>query len=754
MRETRSLLGAAILCLVAVGLLFPSHALIAQESGAILGRIVTAEGVAAGDAEVWLVEIGVRTQVDAQGRFGFEDLAPGSYLIEVTSPRWGRSVDRLDASAEGRDEVTITLDPLRELDEIVVSASPRALRGFEAAQALSVVSGSDLATRATSSLGETLANEPGVSSSYFGPGASRPLIRGLGGDRVRILEGGIGLGDASTTSPDHAVSIEPRSAQRIEVVRGPSTLLYGSSAIGGVINVIDRRIPSERPPQLASGYVEGLGGTVADEITGAFDLTIGTGPLVLHGSGLSRSTGDYAIPGFAEADREPRDGAEQPVQGERGVFGRLENSSVETRRAAVGMSFVGESAYFGGSYGGLDSQYGIPGTESAELTVDLESRRWDLEGTWRRSGGRLNGIKGRFGRTDYRHAELEGSQVQTTLLTDSWEGRVEIDHQPSEAFGGALGAQLSSQDLEAIGDEAFVPPNTTDRVGIFLFEEADIGAVRAQFGARFERQIADSPELASRRDFNGFSGSFGLNWTREERLSLGLSIARSVKFPTAEELFSDGPHLATNAFERGNPDLDQESALSVDATVRLREGRLTGALTVFVNRFSDFIFEAATGAVEGGLRVFTFQQADAAFAGYEVEAELEVFHRENHHVALQAFSDYVRAEFTLSDEPLPRIPPLSIGVGALYDGARLHVHASVRRTAEQTRVTPLENETPGYTMIDASASYRLFSGRLIHEVILKGTNLTDEEARSHVSFLKDLAPYPGRELQLMYRLSF
>lgn len=729
----------------------------AQDEAAIAGRVLTPMGSVATDAEVWLVEIDLRSPVDSEGRFLFEGLPAGAFLVQVTSARWGRSVRRLEARPGVPEEVAISLEPLRELDEIVVSASPRALRGFESAQAVSVVSGSDLSTTAASSLGETLSREPGVSSSYFGPGSSRPLIRGLGGDRVRILEGGIGAGDASDTSPDHAVSVEPRSAERIEIVRGPATLLYGSSAIGGVVNVIDRRIPSRLPYVPITGYAEGLAGTVADEVTGSADITMSAGPFAAHAAGLSRNTDDYAIPGFAERDHatEPAAGGPEPTDD---VFGLLENSFIETRRGDVGASVIGDRGYFGLSYGDLGTRYGVPGHGHAEegggVSVDLRTRRWDMEGEWRISGERLDGVRMRFGRSDYSHAELEGSEVGTRFLNDSWEGRLELDHRIPGLGGGAVGLQLSSRDFEAIGDEAFVPPTATDRRGAFVFQEFSLDSVGIQIGARLEHLNAESPEQASSRSFTGLSGSIGLNWAAEDRLSLGAAFARSVKFPNAEELYSNGPHLATNSFDLGNPMLKEESALSADGTIRLRQGRLTGALTVFVNRFSDFIFQDYTGEEEAGLPVLQFRQEDATFVGYEIEAELEVFHSDRHHAALQLFSDHVRAELAESGSPLPRIPPLSIGVGALYDGGRLHAHASARRTARQTRVAELEEETSGYTMLDASLRYRLFSGRLTHEVILAGTNLTDQEARSHVSLLKEVAPFPGREIQLIYRFSF
>ena len=727
----------------------------AQDGAVIAGRVLTPMGTVATDAEAWLVEIDIRSPVDAEGRFSFADLPAGTFLVQVSSPRWGRNVQRLEARQGVVEEITISLEPLRELDEIVVSASPRALRGFDAAQPLSVVSGSDLSTRAASSLGETLSREPGVSSTYFGPGSSRPLIRGLGGDRVRLLEGGIGVGDASDTSPDHAVSIEPRSAERIEIVRGPATLLYGSSAIGGVVNVIDRRIPSRVPYDRITGYLEGLAGTVADELTGTIDLSAAFGPFVAHGGALSRDTDDYSIPGFAEVA--PAADARAGESGREGqVFGLLENSFVETRSADIGGSIIGAAGYAGLSYGGLDTRYGVPGLggEAGVVSIDLKTRRWDLKGEWRHSGDRLNSVQWRFGRSDYTHVELEGSAVGTTLLNDSWEGRVEVDHQMVGTLGGAVGIQLSGRDFEAIGDEAFFPPTATDRVGVFLFQEFGLDGLGVQLGTRFEQLKADNVELASATDFHGLSGSVGLNWASEDQISFGASLARSVKFPNAEELYSNGPHLATRAFELGDPDLDQESALSVDGTVRIRQGRLTGALTVFVNRFTDFIYRGEVEEERAGLPVFIFQQANARFVGYEIETEIEVFHSDRHHAALQLFSDYVRAELTEPKSPLPRIPPLSIGFGGLYDGGRLHAHVSARRTARQSRVARLEGETPGYTMVDGSVTYRLFSGRLIHEITLSGTNLSDEEARSHVSLLKDSAPFPGREIQLIYRLAF
>jgi iron complex outermembrane recepter protein len=526
--------------------------------------------------------------VDEDGAFTFLALPPGSYLVEATSPRFGRAVRRLEVRGGETSTITLELDPLFRLDELVVSAGPLSARRSETYQPSSALSGLDLARAVQSSLGETLAGEPGVTSTYNGPGSSRPIIRGLGGDRVRIMEGGVASGDVSNQGPDHAVAVEPLAAERIEIVRGPATLLYGSAAVGGVVNVIDNRIPRELPGAAVTGNFTGLGGTVADERTGAFELggALG-GNWAWHLSGLRRSTGDYRIPGFAERE----DDHEEHGHEEDEVEGILENSALETTRGALGLSWVGRSGYLGLSVSGLDTDYGVPGHghhdegeehgeeehhDEEDVVIGLEQRRLDLEGSWRFGRPVLKGVKGRFGFADYEHTEFEGDEIGTRFTNRQWEGRLEVQHSFRESLMGASGVQIMGREFAAAGEEAFVPPSDHFGVAGFVFQELDLGHVRLQGGARVEGQrVEEKVGNLSRSNF-GLSVSGGVNWMLSEGTSLALSASRAVKLPSLEELFADGPHAATFAYEIGDPDLDNETAYTLDATLRFTEGRFGG----------------------------------------------------------------------------------------------------------------------------------------------------------------------------------
>lgn len=750
----------------------------ARPLGVLAGKVVTADGAPVPGAEVRVTELRRRTVSGEDGSFRFEALPPGDYLLEATSPRLGAAVDRVRVIAGETAEVALALDLAVHQEEILVTASPDARSQSEVAQPTSVLAGEELMLQMQPTLGETLNQEPGVTSTFFGVGASRPVIRGLGGDRIRVLESGIGSGDASTTSPDHAVSVDPLAAEQIEVLRGPATLLYGSSAVGGVVNVIDNRVPDSLPGAPVGGTVELRGGTVADERGGAASLdgALG-GHFAWHVDLLKRQTNDYEIPGFAESaalraeeeEEEEEEGGEEHEE----IRGIARNSATDTESGTVGLSWIGDHAFFGLATGRYDSLYGIPGghaheghegeeeDEEASVRVDLEQRRWDVRGGVTQPFGIWRGLNLRVGLTDYEHRELEGEEVGTRFLNDSWEGRLELLQKRHGALTGSFGLQAQSRDFEAIGEEAFVPPTRTGSWALFTFQEIERGPWRFQFGGRFERQdvtadlaapiAADGPD---ERSFDGLSGSAGLVWQSGEDYSLGLSLARSTKLPNAEELFSNGPHLATNAFEIGDPGLDAETSLSADLTLRKTSGPFTGEVNLFLNRFDDFIFESATGEEEDGLQVFRYTQRDAEFRGIELTGLYELIHAEPYHVDLELGADYVRAELRDTGDPLPRIPPLRYRLGIHYRGEKLQAQVEGQRVEEQDRVAALERPTEGYTLLNASVGYRFFAGNRVYDVLLRGTNLTDEEARNHVSFLKDLVPLPGRDVNLALRLTF
>lgn len=700
-------------------------------TGSLTGKVTMLDSTPVADAEVRIVELNRRVKVDGEGAFRFEGIPAGSYLLEARSPRLGSSIERVRVAAGGTAEATLTLDLARYHDEIVVTASPDPRSQAELATATTVVNSEQLQQQLQPTLGETLNNEPGVSSTFFGPGASRPVIRGLGGDRIRVLESGIGTGDASTSSPDHAVSVDPMSAERIEIVRGPATLLYGSSAVGGVVNVIDSHIPNFVPQERISGQFDGRYGSNANERAGNLRLDGGAGEFAWHLEGLKRQTDDYE-------------------SGE----GTVVNSAIESEGGSAGASWVGANGYLGVAATRFNTTYGSPAEE--EVKIDLQQRRYDLQGELNQDLGFLRGLKVRFGKTDYEHVELEGGEVGTRFLNDSWEGRLEALQRQVGSFSGSFGLQVGRRDFSALGEESFVPQTLTKNWALFTLQELGTGTLRPQLGLRYEHQTvdADVDEGINSRDLNGSSGSLGLVWLPGKTYGASVSVSRSVKLPNAEELFANGPHVATNAFEIGDPALDEETNVGADVSLRKRSGRLTGEINFFANRFDGFIFEQITGEEQDGLQVIRFTQRDAKFRGAELTGILQLLHAEPHHLDAEFGADFVRAELRDTGEPLPRIPPRRYRLGFHYRGDRFQGLVEGVRAERQDRISEFETETPGYTLLNANLGYRLFVGNVVYDLLLRGNNLTDKLALNHVSFLKEVAPMPGRDVSLALRVSF
>ena len=729
----------------------------AQAGGAIEGLVRTADGRPAANVSVRLVEAGRSVATTAEGRFAFEGIGAGRYLIQADDERYGAAVRRVTLAAGERQSIELTLSPFYHMDQLVVTASPAASTREELYQAAQALSGRALRQRVEPSLGETVAREPGVNASYFGPAASRPVIRGLASDRVRVLENGVGTGDISSSSPDHAVAVEAGAADRIEIVRGAATLLYGSSAIGGVVNVIDDRVPQDLPARPLSGELNLLGSSAATEKQISGELKAASGGFVLRGSGLFRDTEDYGIPGLAEAHADAGAAAEEE--------GVLANSAIRNSQWSGGASLIGGRGYLGAALSGYDSEYGVPGGAHAEeggageqahedIAVDLRQRRVDAAGRLRLGNGTLRFLDARVGYADYRHFEVENGEIGTVFENEYWEGRLEAPHRLGRRINGAFGAQASRRDFAATGEEAFVPPNTTDMLALFLFEELDLRPLALQGGVRWERQRTKNTSEGFDTDFDGVSASLGVNWDLTEPLRVALSLARSVKLPSADELFSNGPHLATRSYEIGSTALGRETATSMDATLHIHSARVEGELTAFVNRFDDFIYQEFAGEEIEGLQVLRYTQADARFVGYEAQLHVELAEVGNGHVELELWSDYTRGTLQSPEQPLPRIPPLRIGTGLHYEGTPFTAFLRGRRVLDQDRVAPNEEATPGYTMLEASVGYRRVLGGLLHEITLTGQNLLNQEARNHISLLKEFAPLPGRDIRLAYRVAF
>lgn len=753
----RTLCGAAL----ALFSLSPSWA----TSGSVTGTISTTDGGPAVAAEVRLVDLSRATLTDSSGGFRFDDVPLGKHLLEAQHPRWGAAIAEVDV--DGEVSLALRLDRAVHLDELVVTAGATARRGEDLSLGTSVLTGEELSSRIQSTLGETLAGEPGVTSTYFGPGSSRPLIRGLGGDRIRILQNGLDVGDASNTSPDHAAGADPASAERIEVLRGPATLLYGSTAIGGVVNVVSEAIPTSLPQVPVTGSLELRGGSNGDNRSASTHASGRVGSFAWHLEGFGRDADDVEIPSGA-LDEEPE-------------LDILENSAIESTGGAVGAAWIGPKSSFGISFRGFDTLYGIPGghghghdeehegeehegeehehedEEHGEeaVRIDLRQRRVDLRALRTAPIGPFRTIKLNLGVVDYEHVELEGEEIGTLFENESWEARLEAAQVARGSWTGDVGVQLSERDFAAIGEEAFVAPNTTRRAAVFALQQYQIDAVTLVGGLRFETQDTSSsdPSLPD-RDFDGASVSVGALWDFAPTWKLSANLARSTKLPTPEELYSFGPHLATNAFEIGDPDLTEETSLGADLSLRRTSGRVNGELTVFVNRFDDFILLEPTDEVEDDLPVFRYGQTDAEFRGIEGEVHFELLEVEPHHLELELSFDQVRAEERATGTPLPLIPPRRLGAALLYRGDTFDGKIEVRRNEAQDRLAAAETRTPGSTILNASLGFRFFLGDTLHRLELRGTNLTDEVVRVHTSFLKDRVVAPGRDVSLMYRLDW
>jgi iron complex outermembrane receptor protein len=751
----------------------------------IRGTVFDAEGAAVAGAIVRVSGTTRQTVTDAEGVFRFETLPPGRYVLEATSSRAGRAVVSVELPAGGDREVELRLDVDVHGETITVTASPDPRAADEIAVPVAVIDAIELLAIREPSLGETLANQPGVSSSYFGPGASRPIIRGLGGDRIRILDNGLGAGDASSTSPDHAVAADPLAAERIEIVRGPATLLYGSNAVGGVVNVLDGSIPDVLPESPISGSLTLSGGTAADERAGAISLSGALGRLAWSISAGGRESDDVEIPGFAESqarrdaeEEEEHEGEAQESEEheeETEAFGTLPDSASEGESLRAGLSWVTEHGFFGLSVSGYDTLYGVPGhaheheheegeegqeegvEEHAEegVRIDLEQRRVDVRGELARELGPLRGLKLRAGSYDYEHAELEGDAVGTRFRTDGWELRFEAPHRQFGAVSGTWGLQMNQRAFEAIGEEAFVPANDSEGIALFAFEEIHSGTVAWQLGARYESHdvsVAD-PGLPA-RSFSGVSGSAGFSWSPSESWRTSLALSRSVTVPNPEALYSDGAHLATRVYEIGDPSLDEEVSLGADLSLHFESEWLHLIVSGYFNRVDDFVAESFTGEEIDDLPVVRFGAVDAELYGAELEAHVPLLHAEPHHLELDLRYDFVRGEERGSGTPLPRIPPSRYGAGFSYRGEQWSAGIAGTRVTEADRLAPFETSTAAYTLLDASVGYRFFLGGTVHDLVLSGKNLTDEEARVHSSTLKDLAPLPGRDVRLSYRLAF
>jgi iron complex outermembrane receptor protein len=644
----------------------------------------------------------------------------------------------------------------------------------------------------SATLGDLLKNQPGVHATAFGAGSSRPVIRGFDGPRVRILENGLDSGDVSETSPDHAVGLEPFFIQSVEILRGPSTIGYGSSAIGGVVNINDRRIPRINREDGLSGSLFSAYDSVHDGWTGAALATVNTGDLAFTVGALTRQFEDYDIPGYAEIAELREEYHEDNHEEEHEEHEEDEHGEEEPEKGSLGNSFVDTDSF---SLAGtwfpsaatrlsiatfyMDQLYGVPGHAHAHedgheeeedhaheeeheemheedeefVRIDLKQRRTNLEFSHQLTDGWFESLQVRASLSDYKHRELEGAELGTSFERDTWEARLEGRYTVDAAHPGLLGLHLTEMDFNAQGEEAFTPPSRTRDFAIFALQEWNLDSMRLEGGIRAEHRSIDAD---SQSDYRAWATSLsaGAYVPLSDAFSLALSASRSQRHPTSTELMADGPHAATRQVEIGDPTLQEETATGVDVALRWNAGRVEAEVTAFLSRFSDYIYAEPTGLEEDGLPVFQYRSADATFHGLESSLTLHLHTDAARITDLSVMLDFVETDLDGVAGELPRIPPARVGLGFLHEQDQWRFSSSAYKVFEQNDTAINELPTDGYVLWNARLSYSWVFENHSLQLSLAAENLLDEEIRLHTSTLKDLAPMPGRNVSVSMRLDF
>ena len=655
----------------------------------------------------------------------------------------------------------------------------------------SVVTGMELQRESSGQIGDILSEVPGVAATGFSPGASRPVLRGLGGERVRVLTDGISSFDVSGNSADHAVSVDPLIAERIEVLRGPAVLLYGNQAIGGAVNVITKRIPPRIPEE--PFHVDLLAGfdTVADarELGFSFDAPFGNN-FAWHLDASWRETEDLEIPGFAASPSLRADlladAAEEEEEGHldeaaelreaASIRDVLPNSYTETWSAGTGFAWHSGQNTIGFSADIYDTEYGVPGLpgighvheeeedlvdaeehggeeEEAPVSIGLRRYRADFNAAFDLGESLFDTIQTRWGYSDYTHTEFEGDEVGTVFAVEGVEGRLELVQNRRGGWGGSVGAQVTHTDFAALGDEAYIPPNVTDNIAVFALQELALAAFEVEAGLRYEHAAIDATTLGISRDYDTISGAIGGSYTIVDDFRIGANLSRAERAPTAQELFANGPHIATQQFEVGNDALGKESSLGAEAYLRGELGPVKINMSLYRNWFDDFIYLSARGEDEDGLPVFDYLQQDADQWGAEGQVTFDIISGQAFELLADLRGEYTRA--TLDDgSPVPRIPPLSL-YGAL-EGRWDHfdVRGEVEWFDAQDRVGEFETPTDSFTMVNASVAWHPLEGSDNITFIASLDNIFDVEGRNAASFTRDFVPMPGRNFKLTARASF
>lgn len=683
-----------------------------------------------------------------------------SLLLAFTPPINAQTTNQSETQAE-------------MLSSIIITANPLGLDSDSLTTPASVLQGERLILQRRGTLGELLEHEPGVRADTFGGGASRPVIRGQTAPRVKVLSDGLEVVDASGVSPDHVVTAETLLARRVEILRGPSALLYGGGAIGGVVNVLDDKIPTEIPENGLSGSVEVLGATAAKERAGAVGLTVGEGNFALRVEGLRRRAGDYRVPHWTDS--------------------RVPNSNADSTTGSVGLSFVGSRGYIGAAYSYREDDYGLPGHSHEyedchphgstlhcgghdhdhdhhdhhdehddhhghghdhgdhAATAHLRSKRLDIRGELRDPFSGFSNLKFRGGYTDYRHDERDDGELGTTFTNRGHDGRLELRHYPVGGWEGVIGLQASRYDFASFGgSENFIPKTRTNSTGVFILENYEWNDWRFELGGRHEWQKVD-PDSRTLNAYDGRATSLsaGATWNFTPGYAASISLSRSQRMPNVQELYSDGVHFATLTYEKGNAGLGKETARTVDLGLRKTDGDLRFAVNFFLSRIDGYIYGNTLDRHED-FRLIEYSQGDASFSGVEAEASYQV----SPHLTVSVFGDYVRGKLRDGAGNLPRIPAARVGARTNLSWNGWGGFVEYTQVLRQNRIADYEEKTAGYGLLGAGVSYAGSMAGTDYLLYLRGTNLLNKLAYNHTSFISRQAPVQGRSVMAGVRVEF
>jgi iron complex outermembrane receptor protein len=641
-----------------------------------------------------------------------------------------------------------------DLPTISVTGNPLGVASDALVIPVSILSGRELSLKRESTLGDTLNGIPGVAATHFGPNASRPVIRGLDAERVRIMQNGVGVLDASSLSFDHAVTIDPLVIEQIDVVRGPAALLYGGSAVGGVVNAIDHRIPTESVTGIIGRTEARVGGPDSqNNLAGVVD--VGNGKIAIHADAYTRKTSDLNIPGFAVSSRK-----NQADDTALENHGKLVNSSASADGGALGASLTFDNGYIGASYADFNSNYGT--VAEPEVRADMKSQRWDLASEFKDLGNIINRVKARMAYTDYQHQEIEGGTIGTTFKNNGVEGSVELGHAKFSSLEGVVGFQFQNTRFEALGTEAFVRPVQTQNHAIYVYEEMPLNIwslekLKLSFGGRAEHTALDASAWAKdpsarAASFNAYSYALGGLYTLNPNWSVASNLSHNERAPSYFELYADGAHLATGQYEVGNANFSKERSNGLDAQIRWKDAKNSFSFGAYYTRFSRFLGLLETGSFDtpgSDLPIAQFSAFAASFKGLEAEGKFNLV--DNLDLTLRG--DYVRASNLDNSQALPRITPLRLGAGLRYQKNALGARLDMLHAFKQNRTAENELATDGYTDVSALVTYKL-PVKLNMELFAKANNLLNQEIREHSSFLKDISPAGERSVLIGMRADF